>query len=357
MASSMMHLAIAGRLLDGIARPDLLRLGCVLVDAAGRAGHFHAKAPDGRRYYDLERFRRAYGGRMRSDDFCLGCYLHLAQDMVYRKFVYDDRGWSPSSPEQVERLYNDYRLLNPILLRRHGLKPLTLPGDLAGHPLLAANAPAFLEDMAKQFAPYDGGEPFFLTETLAEEYIDRAAEVCLRELDALRGCGAHVNPLDYTYAPAFQIRELTPPEVPLLRDFLYEAIFQREGEPPLPREVIDRPELRVYIEDFGKKRGDLCLCAESNGEVAGAVWVRIIPGYGHLDDDTPEFAISILKPWRGRGFGTRLMQEMLKALRARGWKRASLAVQKDNCALRMYRKVGFQTVGENDEEYIMAIEL
>ena len=34
-------------------------------------------------------------------------------------------------------------------------------------------------------------------------------------------------------------------------------------------------------------------------------------------------------------------------------KRASLAVQKANYAVKMYRKVGFEIVGENAEEYIM----
>ncbi len=35
----------------------------------------------------------------------------------------------------------------------------------------------------------------------------------------------------------------------------------------------------------------------------------------------------------------------------------SLAVQKANYAIRMYEKVGFKTVDENDEEYIMECEL
>lgn len=40
------------------------------------------------------------------------------------------------------------------------------------------------------------------------------------------------------------------------------------------------------------------------------------------------------------------------------WKvQASLAVQKANYAVRMYEKVGFRTVDENDEEFIMVCEL
>ena len=45
------------------------------------------------------------------------------------------------------------------------------------------------------------------------------------------------------------------------------------------------------------------------------------------------------------------------AAQKRGYERASLAVQKANYAVRMYEKVGFRTVDENDEEFIMVCEL
>ena len=44
-------------------------------------------------------------------------------------------------------------------------------------------------------------------------------------------------------------------------------------------------------------------------------------------------------------------------LKEKGYKQASLAVQKANYAVRMYEKVGFRTIDENDEEYIMVCEL
>ena len=55
--------------------------------------------------------------------------------------------------------------------------------------------------------------------------------------------------------------------------------------------------------------------------------------------------------------GTQLMKAMLDLLRDQGYKRASLAVQKANYAVGMYEKVGFKTVQENTEEYIMVCEL
>ena len=51
--------------------------------------------------------------------------------------------------------------------------------------------------------------------------------------------------------------------------------------------------------------------------------------------------------------GTELMKQMLELLRKKGYKRASLSVQKDNYALHMYQKVGFKPVIDNDEEFIM----
>ncbi len=75
--------------------------------------------------------------------------------------------------------------------------------------------------------------------------------------------------------------------------------------------------------------------------------------YGHIDDQTPSFAISVLEEYRGRGTGTELMRKMLALLEAEGYKRASLAVQKANYAVRMYKNVGFEIVGENEQEYIM----
>ena len=153
------------------------------------------------------------------------------------------------------------------------------------------------------------------------------------------------------------IRKLADNETELLKDFLYEAIFIPEGVEPPPREIIEQPELRLYYENFGSGRADNCLVADNDGRVVGAVWTRIMNDYGHVDDDTPSFAISLYREFRGQGIGTRLMQEMLKLLKEQGFKKASLAVQKENYAVRMYEKVGFEIVDKNSEEYIMVCEL
>lgn len=154
-----------------------------------------------------------------------------------------------------------------------------------------------------------------------------------------------------------EFRELRETETGLLQDFLYEAIFIPTGVEPPPREIIKQPELKIYYEGFGTGRADHCIVADDNGKVVGAVWVRIMNDYGHVDDETPSFAISLFKEYRGHGIGTHLMEMMLDLLKEKGYKRTSLAVQKANYAVRMYKKVGFEIVDANEEEYIMVCKL
>ena len=152
------------------------------------------------------------------------------------------------------------------------------------------------------------------------------------------------------------IRPLSETEYSVLSDFLYEAIFIPEGAVPPPRDIILQPELQVYTEDFGKRKGDIALAAEADGKIVGAVWGRIMNDYGHIDDETPSLAISLYKEYRGQGIGTALMRAIVASYAEKGYKRLSLAVQKANYAVKMYEKVGFRTVSENDEEYIMIVD-
>lgn len=153
------------------------------------------------------------------------------------------------------------------------------------------------------------------------------------------------------------IRSLNQEDYSVLKDFLYEAIFIPDGVTPPPKDIIYNPELKLYYEDFGKGKADYGFVACIDEKIIGAVWVRIMNDYGHIDDDTPSFAISLYKEYRGMGIGTALMDRMLRHLKKEGYKKASLAVQKANYAVRMYEKLGFKTVDENEEEFIMVCEL
>ena len=93
------------------------------------------------------------------------------------------------------------------------------------------------------------------------------------------------------------------------------------------------------------------------GKIIGAVWVRIMNDYGHIDNETPSLAISLYNEYRHLGIGTALMKAILQLLKEKGYKQISLSVQKENYAVNMYRKIGFKIVSETEEEYIMLCEL
>ena len=155
----------------------------------------------------------------------------------------------------------------------------------------------------------------------------------------------------------YSIRKMTVSEYPMLNDFLYEAIFIPDGIEPPPRNIITSPELLIYVDRFGELKDDFALVAEVEKKVVGAVWVRIIHDYGHIDDETPSLAISLYKEYRGQGIGTDMMKEMLSLLKTHGYKRVSLSVQKANYAANLYQKIGFRIIKEIGDEWIMAYNL
>lgn len=82
---------------------------------------------------------------------------------------------------------------------------------------------------------------------------------------------------------------------------LYEVIFIPKGMTSPSKDIVEKPELWVYTDDFGKRHGDSCLIAVVDNQIVGAVWTRIMNDYGHMDDNTPSFAISLYKDYRGLG--------------------------------------------------------
>jgi len=150
-----------------------------------------------------------------------------------------------------------------------------------------------------------------------------------------------------------KVREITTADYPLLEQFLYNAIFLPPGIGPLPRDIIFKPEIFIYIDGFGSKPGDCGVAAEAEGKTIGIAWTRIIPAYGHIDDETPELAVSVLPEYRGQGTGTALLMNLFELLRGRGYSRTSLSVQKENPAVRLYQRVGYKVLYENEEDYIM----
>lgn len=154
----------------------------------------------------------------------------------------------------------------------------------------------------------------------------------------------------------YNLRPLKQEEYSLLEDFLYDAIFVPVGEEALPRSVLLEPSIQNYYQDFGRAH-DYCLVAEQEGKLLGAVWARVlsgpVKGYGYVDEHTPELAISVQNEFRGMGKGTALLRAMLDLLQRAGYGQTSLSVQKENPAADLYKRLGFTTLEEKDEDYLM----
>lgn len=149
------------------------------------------------------------------------------------------------------------------------------------------------------------------------------------------------------------IREINEEEIKLLDRFLYLAIYVHKGEVPPSFGIIYIPELQVYVKNLGKEDDDHILIAEADDKIVGAVWVRIMDDYGHIDDETPSLIISVEKEYRGKGIGRSLLSSMLSLLSKCGYKAVSLSCQKENYAVSLYKSLGFEIIKDIDEEYIM----
>ena len=107
---------------------------------------------------------------------------------------------------------------------------------------------------------------------------------------------------------------------------------------------------RAAFEGFGSLPDDRAIVAEASGEVVGACWVRTTDEYGHIDDETPSFSISLYPRFRRQGIGTAMMGSLLDELHDAGYVRVSLSVQKENPALHLYERLGFQIIGDGFDE-------
>ena len=113
------------------------------------------------------------------------------------------------------------------------------------------------------------------------------------------------------------IREGTINDLPFLKQMLYEAVFWDPDEKRKPiGELFDVPEIANLLNQWKKRKGDFAFIAENEqNEAVAAVWYRFSsrenPSFGFVDEDTPEFGISVLSEYRKMGLGTMLMNKML----------------------------------------------
>ena len=147
---------------------------------------------------------------------------------------------------------------------------------------------------------------------------------------------------------SYRIRRISPLDQPTLWEMLYHSLYVPDGSAPFPRDIINRPEIAMYVEEWGRA-GDLGFLAieSTTDQPIGAAWLRLLngeqKGYGYVDDETPELGIAVLPEYRGKGIGMALVARLLTAAAA-VYQRISLSVSFDNPAMRLYERAGFEKV-------------
>jgi ribosomal protein S18 acetylase RimI-like enzyme len=145
-----------------------------------------------------------------------------------------------------------------------------------------------------------------------------------------------------------------------LKEMSYQAIFIQEGEPSLPNDIINLPQLSKYFENWGRQ-GDYCLIAEYEGEKIGAIWCRLFDtqnkGFGFVSKDIPELSIAVDKTYRNKGVGSMLLEGFCRHLKKEGFQTISLSVNKSNPAVNLYLRIGFKIIRTNENDHIMIKEL
>lgn len=141
--------------------------------------------------------------------------------------------------------------------------------------------------------------------------------------------------------PSF--RPLLPSDEPFLWKMLYHALYVPPGQPPYPPEILQQPEIRRYVEGWGRD-GDSGFLALLAAQPVGACWLRLFPqsapGYGFIDENTPELSIALLPEYRGWGLGSELLKFTINHLKNK-YDSISLSVSATNPAVHLYNRVGF----------------
>ena len=146
------------------------------------------------------------------------------------------------------------------------------------------------------------------------------------------------------------VRRASHADVTFMRSMLAHAYHWRvagfEADIPLSR----------YTENWGRP-GDVALIAMEDGHSIGAAWFRRFtpasPGYGFVDEQTPELTIAVVPSRRRHGVGQELLDALLAKAQAEGYAAISLSVEHDSAAVDFYRRNGFEEVGDHAGAFTM----
>ncbi len=147
----------------------------------------------------------------------------------------------------------------------------------------------------------------------------------------------------------YKIRSLIAADQPLLWEMLYLSLFVHEGNAPFERSVLEHPDISKYVRDWGGATNSGFVAVDGNNQPLGAIWLRLFKGdekgYGYVDDFTPELGMAVFPEHRGQGIGTSLLTRLFETAGA-SYEQISLSVARENPALRLYQRLGFEVVAE-----------
>lgn len=211
MASRILHLAVAQEIINRIQINDKnrFRLGLILPDAYNAEvskADSHLKISvcgNSKKMYDLDKFIFEFIDEMRSDDLYLGYYLHLIQDMIFRKLVYGKYKWNPMIPGNVQRLHNDYHLINQYVINKYSISNvLSMIEDLTDEKIYSIypfDVVSLLEDLKQDFYDESEEDIFFFTENMADDFIQSAADICVKEIVAIKNGKSNIDAYEYAW--------------------------------------------------------------------------------------------------------------------------------------------------------------
>lgn len=197
MASAIVHLAVMKLASERLGISDERFLsGGILPDFAGRDNsHYRVQNPEtGKKTIELFIASEAlFGSAGEPEPEAMGFYLHLVQDRLFCRFLIEECGYTIST-ENTRKLYHDYSLLNRYVIDRYGLRPLSEEALSRENSFLRRkfriDGPALCRSLREYFSAEEvTGTPFFLTEEAADRYIGMAAELSVKEYEAVKkGC-------------------------------------------------------------------------------------------------------------------------------------------------------------------------
>jgi ribosomal protein S18 acetylase RimI-like enzyme len=154
----------------------------------------------------------------------------------------------------------------------------------------------------------------------------------------------------------YKIRSLTPADQSLLWEMLYLSLFVPEGSAPFERSTLEQLNISKYVRDWGRATDSGFVAVDENNQPLGAIWLRLLAGeqkgYGYVDDFTPELGMAVFPEHRGRGIGTSLLKRLVETAGA-SYEQISLSVARENPALRLYERFGFEVVAEDGNSLTM----